>query len=177
VYKTRTNNQIRVPEVRVIDETGEQLGVMKTVDALSMAQERELDLVEVSPNAQPPVVKFINFDKYRYHQKKLEQQQKKKLKKVDIKGVRLSLRISEHDMQTKARKALEFLNDGHKVKVDLLMRGREQAHPEMGFENIKKFLTYIPGHSVETEAKKQGPFISTIITKSTEKVDNKVENK
>ena len=94
MLKTRTNNQIRVPEVRVIDEDGQQLGVMKTSEALALAEERELDLVEVSPQAQPPVVKLINFDKYRYHQKKLEQQQKKKIKKIDVKGVRLSLRIS-----------------------------------------------------------------------------------
>ena len=146
MQKARTNNQIRVPEVRVIDETGGQLGVMKTVDALAMAQDRGLDLMEVSPNAQPPVVKFVDFDKYRYHQKKLEQQQKKKQKKVDIKGIRLSLRISEHDMGIKAKKAIEFLDEGHKVKVDLLMRGREQAHPEMAFERVKLFLTLIPSY-------------------------------
>lgn len=165
MLKTRTNNQIRVPEVRVIDEDGQQLGVMKTSEALALAEERELDLVEVSPQAQPPVVKLINFDKYRYHQKKLEQQQKKKIKKIDVKGVRLSLRISEHDMSIKAKKASEFLEEGHKVKVDLLMRGREQAHPEMGFEVIKKFLSFVPSYSTEVAAKRQGPFISILITK------------
>lgn len=165
MQKARTNNQIRVPEVRVIDETGGQLGVMKTVDALAMAQDRGLDLMEVSPNAQPPVVKFVDFDKYRYHQKKLEQQQKKKQKKVDIKGIRLSLRISEHDMGIKAKKAIEFLDEGHKVKVDLLMRGREQAHPEMAFERVKLFLTLIPSYITEQEPKRQGPFVSTIIAK------------
>jgi translation initiation factor IF-3 len=165
VQKARTNNQIRVPEVRVIDEVGGQLGVMKTVDALAMAQDRGLDLMEVSPNAQPPVVKFVDFDKYRYHQKKLEQQQRKKQKKVDIKGIRLSLRISEHDMAIKAKKAIEFLEEGHKVKVDLLMRGREQAHPEMAFERVKLFLTLIPAFITEQEPKRQGPFVSTIIAK------------
>lgn len=165
MLKTRTNNQIRVPEVRVIDEDGQQLGVMKTSEALALAEERGLDLVEVSPQAQPPVVKLINFDKYRYHQRKLEQQQKKKIKKIDVKGVRLSLRISEHDMSIKAKKASEFLEEGHKVKVDLLMRGREQAHPEMGFEVIKKFLNFVPSYSTEVPAKRQGPFISTLITK------------
>ncbi len=165
MLKTRTNNQIRVPEVRVIDEDGQQLGVMKTSDALALAQERELDLVEVSPQAQPPVVKLINFDKYRYHQKKLEQQQKKKIKKIDVKGIRLSLRISEHDMSIKAKKASEFLEEGHKVKVDLLMRGREQAHPEMGFEVVKKFLNFVPNYATEVPAKRQGPFVSILITK------------
>ncbi len=165
MQKTRINNQIRVPEVRVIDEAGQQLGIMKTADALALAQERELDLIEVSPQAQPPVVKLINFDKFRYHQKKLEQQQKKKIKKIDVKGIRLSLRISEHDLGIKAKKALEFLAEGHKVKVDLLMRGREQAHPEMGFEVVKKFLTFIPAYITEAAPKKQGPFISTVIAK------------
>lgn len=165
MQKTRTNNQIRVPEVRVIDENGEQLGIMKTSEALAMAAEREMDLVEVSPQARPPVVKFIDFDKYRYHQKKLEQQQKKKLKKVDVKGIRLSIRISEHDLSIKAKRAIEFLEEGHKVKVDLLMRGREQAHPEIGFDVVKKFLTFIPSFVTEAEIKRQGPFISTVIAK------------
>ena len=165
MQKSRINHQIRVPEVRVIDENGNQIGVMSTQQAISLAQEQELDIVEVSPQARPPVVKMINYDKFRYHQKKLEQQQKKKLKKIDIKGIRLSLRISEHDLGIKAKKAAEFLEEGHKVKVDLLMRGREQAHPEMGFEVMKKFLTLVPSYTVESEAKKQGPFISTVIAK------------
>ncbi|MDB4940459.1 MAG: translation initiation factor [Candidatus Doudnabacteria bacterium] len=176
MQKSRTNNQIRVPEVRVIDETGAQLGIMKTADALALAQERELDLVEVSPQARPPVVKIVNFDKLRYHQKKLEQQQKKKIKKVDVKGIRLSLRISEHDLSIKAKKANEFLGEGHKVKVDLLMRGREQAHPEMGFEVVKKFLTFIPSYITESPPKKQGPFVSTLITKGVEVKEPKPDN-
>lgn len=167
MQKSRTNNQIRVPEVRVIDDKGEMIGIMKTSEALAMAQEREMDLVEVSPQARPPVVKFIDYDKFRYHQKKLEQQQKKKLKKVDIKGIRLSLRISEHDLNFKAKKANDFLDEGHKVKIDLLMRGREQAHPEMGFEVVKKFLALIPSYITETAPKKTGPFISTVIAKDT----------
>lgn len=165
MQKSRINHQIRVPEVRVIGEDGSQVGVMPTSQALAMAQEQGLDVVEVSPLARPPVVKLINFDKYRYHQKKLEQQQKKKLKKIDLKVIRLSLRISEHDMSIKAKKASEFLEEGHKVKVDLLMRGREQAHPEMGFEVVKRFLTLVPPHTVESEAKRQGPFVSTVISK------------
>lgn len=156
-----------MPEVRVIDETGQQLGIMKTAEALALAQDRELDLVEVSPQAQPPVVKLVNFDKYRYHQKKLEQQQKKKVKKTEIKGIRLGMRISEHDLGIKAKKAIEFLDEGHKVKIDLLMRGREQAHPEMGYEVIKKFLTFIPAYATEVAPKRQGPFISTVIGKKT----------
>lgn len=166
MQKTRTNNQIRVPEVRVIDENGNQLGIMKTSEAISLAQERGFDLVEVSPQAKPPVTKFINFDKFRYQQKKLEQQQKKKLKKVELKNIRISLRISDHDLSIKAKKALEFLDEGHKIKVDLQMRGREQAHPELAFDVVKKFLNLVPMHIVESPSKRQGSIISTVIAKA-----------
>jgi translation initiation factor IF-3 len=165
VQYSRTNNQIRVPEVRVIDENGEQLGIMKTADAIALAQDRGLDLVEVSPQAKPPVTKLINFDKFRYHQKKLEQAQKKKIKKVEIKNIRLSLRISEHDMEIKANQTKKFLDEGHKAKVDLMMRGREQAFADNAFKVIQKFLAFIPDHEVEAIAKKQGNTISTVIKK------------
>ncbi len=163
MQRSRTNNQIRVPELRVIDEDGSQLGIMKTADALAMAVDRGLDLVEVSPQAKPPVATLVNYDKLRYHQKKLEQQQKKKVKRVELKNIRLSIRISEHDMQTKARKAIEFLAEGHKVKIDLMMRGREQAFADLGYQSIKKFLTFVPNHKVETPETRQGKFISMII--------------
>jgi translation initiation factor IF-3 len=163
VQKSRTNNQIRVPELRVIDEDGSQLGIMKTSDALALAQERGLDLVEVSPQAKPPVAKLVNYDKLRYHQKKLEQQQKKKIKRIEVKNIRLSVRIAEHDMQVKARQAEKFLAEGHKVKIDLMMRGREQAFAELGFKSIQKFLAFIPNHEVEVPETRQGKFISMVI--------------
>jgi translation initiation factor IF-3 len=169
VQKTRTNNQIRVPEVRVIDEDGSQLGVMATSEALALAQERGLDLVEVSPQAKPPVTKLVNYDKLRYHQKKLEQQQKKKLKRVELKIIRLSVRIGEHDMQVKARQTEKFLAEGHKVKVDLMLRGREQAFADLGFQSIRKFLTFVPNHEVEVPESRQGKFLSVIIKAAAEK--------
>ncbi len=152
-----------MPEVRVIDEQGGQLGIMKTADAIALAQERGFDLVEVSPQARPPVTKFIDYDKFKYQQKKLEQHQKKKIKKIELKNIRISLRISGHDLQIKAKKAADFLADGHKVKVDCQMRGREQAHPEMAFENLKKFLTFVPGYAEEAPMKRQGPVVSVVI--------------
>ena len=163
MQKTRTNNQIRVPELRVIDEDGSQLGVMSTADALALAKDRELDLVEVSPQAKPPVAKLVNYDKLRYHQKKLEQQQKKKLKRVELKIIRLSVRIGEHDMQVKARQTEKFLAEGHKVKVDLMLRGREQAFADLGFQSMRKFLTFIPNHEIEIPETRQGKFLSMII--------------
>lgn len=174
MQKSRTNNQIRVPEVRVIDETGEQLGIMRTQEALALAQERGLDMVEVSPLARPPVVKFIDFDKFRYHQKKLEQQQRKKVKKIEVKGIRLSLRISEHDMQIKAKQTTKFLEEGHKAQVSLMMRGREQAFADQGFQVIRKFLSFIPNHEIEAPAKKQGNTISAVIKQG--KVQNNAKN-
>ena len=157
-----------MPEVRVIDEQGGQLGIMKTDDAIALAQERELDLVEVSPQAQPPVVKLINFDKFRYHQKKLQQQQKKKLKKVELKNIRLSLRIGAHDMETKAKQTQKFIEEGHKAKVDLMMRGREQAFAADAFKIIDKFLALLNSYEVEVPAKKMGNTISTVIKKKSE---------
>lgn len=163
MQKARTNHQIRVPELRIIDENGQQLGIMKTSEALALAVERGLDLVEVSPQAKPPVAKLIDFNKLRYHQKKLEQQQKKKAKKIDVKGIRLSLRISEHDLQTKAKQAQKFLAEGNKVKIDLMMRGREQAFANMAHEVINKFLKLLPAHEIEAPAKKAGNVISTTV--------------
>ena len=158
------NSQIRVPEVRVIDEDGGQLGIMSTADAIAMAQDRGLDLVEVSPQAQPPVAKLVNFDKFRYKQRKLEQQQKKKAKKIEVKNIRLSLRISEHDMGIKAKQSEKFLEDGDKVKVDLMMRGREQAFAEKGYEVVRQFIAMLPSVEVESPAKKQGNTISALLT-------------
>lgn len=119
------------------------VGIMKIEEALSVAREREVDLVEISPQARPPVVKLLNYDKYRYQQEKQAQEAKKKVKKVTMKGVRLSVRIGSNDLNFKAKRTVEFLTEGNKVKVDVVMRGREQAHPELAFDLIKKFQTLI----------------------------------
>ena len=129
--------------MRVIDDQGKMVGIMKTEEALALAKEREVDLVEISQKAKPPVVKLLNYDKYRYQQEKAAQEARKKVKKVMMKGIRLSIRIGEHDLNFKAKQTSEFLSQGHKVKVDVVMRGREQAHPELAFDLIKKFQTLI----------------------------------
>lgn len=116
---------------------------MKIEEALTLAREREVDLVEISPQAKPPVVKLLNYDKYRYQQEKAAQEAKKKVKKVMMKGIRLSVRIGTNDLNFKAKKTTEFLTEGHKIKVDVVMRGREQAHPELAFDLMKKFQTLI----------------------------------
>lgn len=153
----RVNHQINAPEIRLVNDEGEQLGVMAISDALKLADEHGLDLVEISPQAKPPVVKLISFDKYKYQQKKLEQQQKKKVKKVEVKTVRLSTKIATHDILTKARKADEFLTDGDWVKVELRMRGREQAFLDVAEKQIVAFREALTvPYRVEVEAKKMG---------------------
>ncbi len=130
---------------------------MKTSEALALALQHGLDLVEVSPVAQPPVVKLIDFAKFKYQQKKLEQQQKKKAKKTEVKTIWISMRISEHDMEIKAGKVSEFLAGGDLVKVELRMRGREQAFGDLGRQNLEKFLTYVKqAHRVEVPLKRMG---------------------
>jgi translation initiation factor IF-3 len=140
------------------------VGIMKIEDALALAKEREVDLVEVSPQARPPVVKLLNYDKYRYQQEKQAQEARKKVKKVMMKGIRLSVRIGEHDLNFKAKQTGEFLTEGHKIKIDVVMRGREQAHPELAFDLIKKFQTLVTVPFVkEAGPTRMGNTVSIII--------------
>lgn len=139
----RTNAFIRVPQVRVIDEDGQNLGVMDTSEALATAQERGLDLVEVSPLAQPPVVKITNFSKLRYQEEKERRKEKAKQKKVEVKGIRLSLRISDHDKEVRVHQAEKFLSQDDKVKVDLILKGRERQHANLAKDIIHKFIESI----------------------------------
>lgn len=122
------NEQIRDKEVRLIGTNGEQLGIMSARDAMKMAQEAELDLVKIAPNAKPPVCKIIDYGKYRYELARKEKEAKKKQKTIDIKEVRLSPNIDSNDLNTKVNQARKFLSKGDKVKVTLRFRGRELAH-------------------------------------------------
>lgn len=122
------NQQIRDPEVRVISEDGEQLGIMSSRDALKLAQEAELDLVKIAPTAKPPVCKIIDYSKYRYEAARKEKEAKKKQKTVETKEVRLSPNIDTNDLNTKVGAARKFISKGDKVKVTLRFRGREMSH-------------------------------------------------
>ena len=150
--------------MRVIDDEGKMLGILKLHDALALAQEKGVDLVEVSPNANPPVVKLLDYDKYRYQQEKAAQEAKKKIKKVTVKGIRLSVRIGQNDLNFKAKQANEFISEGNKVKLDVQMRGREQAHPNLAFDLVKKFqeLITVP-YSLESGPVKMGNTVSILI--------------
>lgn len=137
---------------------------MKTSEALQMALDQQVDLVEISPTANPPVVKLLDYDKYRYQQEKAQQEAKKKIKKVTLKGIRLSVRIGGHDLTFKSKKASEFIAEGNKVKIDVVMRGREQAHPDLAFDLIKKFQTLIAApFTLEAGPKKMGNTVSIIV--------------
>jgi translation initiation factor IF-3 len=167
VLKARLNHQIKAPTLRVINEDGEQIGVMKTSEALALAGQHGLDLVEVSPVANPPVAKLIDYAKYKYQQKKLEQQQKKNAKKTEVKTIWISMRISEHDMEIKANKITEFLTDGDLVRIELRMRGREQAFGDIGRQNLVKFLTYIKfPFRTEVPIKRMGGTFSVTVAPS-----------
>ena len=133
------NEEIRDREVRLIDENGEQLGVMPTQKALELAEERGLDLAKIQPNAKPPVCKLMDYDKYRYEQSKRERENRKNQRVVAIKEVQLSATIEENDVLTKAKMATRFLEDGDKVKVSIRFRGRQITHSEIGMKVMQDF--------------------------------------
>ena len=148
----------------MIDEAGEMLGIMPTAQALEMAREKELDLIEVSPKANPPVVKILSFDKYRYQLGKAESQQRKKQKKVEVKGIRISVRIGQHDLEFKAKNAGKFLQKGNKVKVEMFLKGRERANLGFAFEVFDKFFqTISEAYEMEQRPKKEGYRITSVI--------------
>ncbi|MCD6528593.1 translation initiation factor IF-3 [bacterium] len=136
----RINNSIRAPELRLIDNNGKHLGIVSREEALKQAQEKNLDLVEISPKADPPVVKIINFGDFKYHLRKQQQKQKAKEKHSEIKGIRLSLRIGKHDKELKINQAKKFLEQGHKIKVEMILKGREKAHFDLAKNIINKFI-------------------------------------
>jgi len=143
---------IRIPQVRVVDEEGAQLGVMPTPQALAMAQERGLDLVEVAPMAAPPVVKFLDFGQYKYELTKKEKENKRRQRSVTFKEVRLSPKIGVGDFDTKVHRAIEFLEDGDRIKVTVRFRGRELTHPELGRNMLARFIDRVKEHGTAERA-------------------------
>jgi len=144
----RVNEMIRIPQVRVIDDEGNQLGVMPTPRALEMAQERGLDLVEVAPMAAPPVARFLDFGQYKYELTKREKEAKRRQRSVTFKEVRLSPKIGSGDFATKMHRAIEFLEDGDRIKVTVRFRGRELSHPELGRVLLERFAEQVKEHGV-----------------------------
>ncbi len=162
----RTNEQIRVREVRLIDENGEQRGIIPTREALQMARDAGIDLVEVSPNARPPVCKILNFGKYKYEMDKRNREQKKKQSLTKLKEVRMQPKIDTHDMDFKAKHVQEFLDQGNKVKVTIRFRGRELAHTELGVGVLDKIRERLEEgtYKVDNPPRMEGRFMSMLLS-------------
>ena len=151
------NEQIRDKELRVIDSDGTQLGIMPLRKAMEIAEQKNLDLVKIAPQANPPVCKIIDYGKFRFEQAKREKEARKNQRVVEIKEVRLSLNIDTHDFETKRNHALRFISEGNKVKVSIRFRGREMGHPELGQEIMQRFADAMSEvANVEKPAKLEG---------------------
>lgn len=150
--------------------TGEQLGIMPTREALRMAEEQHLDLVEVAPKAKPPVCRIMDFGKYRYEQQKREKEAKKKQKVINIKEVKLRPNIEQHDFDVKLKNALRFVEEGNKVKVTIMFRGRELSHPELGKEVLSRVAAALgDAVSIERNAKLEGKNMTMIVAPKVQK--------
>ena len=161
----RINEQIRVREIRLIDDEGNQKGIVPTIDALRMARDEDLDLVEVSPNANPPVCKILDFGKYRFAMEKKLRDSKKNQKVLKLKEIRMQPKIGPGDLDTKAKHVQEFLDEGNKVKITIRFRGRELAHTELGYGVLQEVLKRLTSaYVVEKPAAMEGKFMSMIIS-------------
>ncbi|UQN05608.1 translation initiation factor IF-3 [Deinococcus sp. QL22] len=128
----KVNEQIRVRQIRLIGDGGEQIGIIDTRDAMTMAREKALDLVMVSPQAVPPVCRLLDYGRFRYEQQQNEKENRKRVRSQEVKAIKFRVKIDDHDFDTKAGHVRRFLNEGHKVKVTIMFRGRERTHPELG---------------------------------------------
>ena len=161
----RINERIQVREVRLIDDQGNQRGIVPTAEALAIARQVGLDLVEVSPNANPPVCKLLDFGKYRFEQEKKLRESKKKQKLMKLKEIRMQPKIEEHDLSFKTKHIQEFLGEGFKVKVTIRFRGRELAHTELGRNVLDKVLealgdSFVVDKSPQMEGRMMSMFLS-----------------
>ncbi len=162
--RIRVNRQIRISPVRVIGADGSQLGIMEVDKALALAEESGLDLVEVAATARPPVVRVMDYGKFKFEAAKQARQAKKKQHIIELKEVKFRPGIEEHDFDTKTRHARRFLGEGNKVKVTLMFRGRQIAHPELGFAVVERVSTHLADVAkVESSAKMEGKSLTMIL--------------
>ncbi|MFC1633046.1 translation initiation factor IF-3 [Patescibacteria group bacterium] len=162
------NEQIKAEKLRVIDAKGEQLGVLTLEEALAKAKEKELDLVEVSPQADPPVARLVDYTKLKYQQQRQATKHKAKQKKIQIKGVRISMRIGQHDMELRAKQADKFFKEGHKVKIEMVLHGRERdpARRKLVMAKIEEFRATIKTpNKIEQPPSNAGNRVYTIINR------------
>lgn len=177
-HKNRVNDEINAKEVRLIDEDGKMIGVVPILQALRIAEEKDLDLVEISPNANPPVCKILDYRKFIYEQQKREKTQRKQQSSQEMKELRFTWRTAEHDFNFKVRHAREFLEEGNKVKATVMFRGREIAHREVGEELLSKFVESLSDIAkIDTPIKLDGKRMSVILAldKSKAKKSQKTE--
>ncbi len=174
----RVNEQIRVPECRLIGHDGAALGVVSMDEARKIAEEVGLDLVEVSANARPPVVKVIDFGKFKYDEQKKANEAKKKQTQAQLKEIQLRPNIESHDLETKLKKVQGFLKDGDKVKMVMQFRGREMAYRDTGLEKFKEILAGVCeyGATVESEAKLMGNRIISILAPDKKLIDKRIKD-
>jgi len=162
------NNQIRALKVRVIDETGKQLGILDLRDAIEMVRQKNLDLIQVTEKVDPPVCKIMDYGKYLYQEEKKEKEALKKQKGGEMKGIRLSFGISAHDLETRAHQTEKFLKEGDKVRIEMILRGREKAHQDFAKDKISQFLDILEKQvhfKVERELKRESRGFTIIISK------------
>ncbi|MCF7915766.1 MAG: translation initiation factor IF-3 [Spirochaetaceae bacterium] len=169
----RINKQIRVREVRVIDHEDKQLGVMPTPQAIELAQEVGADLVEVAPQANPPVCKILDYGKYKFELEKKRKEAKKKQKQLKLKEIRMQPKIEKHDLEFKTKHVSDFLEEGNKVKVTVRFRGREMAHTELGRDVLMQILANLDElgtkYNVDRKPQMEGRFMSMILSHKSKK--------
>jgi translation initiation factor IF-3 len=164
----RVNQQIRAREVRVVDEQGQQIGIMPLEQALAIAEERGLDLVEVAPDAKPPVCRLLNYSQWLYQRQKKEREARRKQRQVDIKEVKFTIRISGNDYEVKRRQIERFLAEGDRVKVTVRMKGRERAHQDIGLQMMQRILdSFAEVAHVERPPELEGPNITAVLSPRT----------
>ncbi|MBP9667960.1 translation initiation factor IF-3 [Candidatus Saccharibacteria bacterium] len=160
----RINEAIRSSELRVIGSSGEQLGILPRAEAMKLAEEAGVDLVEISPNADPPVAKIIDWGKYQYQKMKEQQKSRKSSKQTELKQMRFGLKIGSGDLEIKLRKIRAFLADGHKVRIQIFYRGREMAHKELGYDLINRIVSLLEEDAImEQSPQMAGRNLSIVI--------------
>jgi translation initiation factor IF-3 len=173
----RVNERIRIREVRLIDEDGKQIGVIPTRDALETARERGLDLVEVQPNAVPPVCRLMDYGRFRYEESRKERESRKRAKTVALKEIRMKPKIGDHDIETKARNARRFLSAGDRVKVSVRFRGRENLHQEIGRDLLLRMIDDLGDIAiVDQQPRSEGQDMSILLSPKVEKEDKALES-
>jgi translation initiation factor IF-3 len=175
---TRINERIRVPKVRLIGADGEQLGIVDTAEAMKRAQDADLDLVEVAPNSKPPVTRLLDYSKYRYEQEQKQKAARKHQQQVNVREIKLRPKIADHDYETKKGHVERFLRHQDKVKVTIMFRGREQAHPERGRALLQRLFEDLDGLAViEQQPLQEGRNMSMLLAPGKEAAKSETEAK